>query len=376
MKQSHYRIFLIFNILVLIITAPLQVAAISSQTLMQTTLTCPDIQNELYNHTFSAAHLLNATNDPDNTSLCISDTSTNIYLAIGDSITKGVGMSDPADCFVSQLSDQLKESYPNLVTYNLGKKGDTISDTLTLISDPSNLPLLQQATIDSLTTGGNDVLALATAAAKSITSTDYTNADKIPSMVKKESTAKLILHYLKTDQAQKELSKFIDAFADEYHQLLTYIQQENPNCTIITQSIYNPISANDYPSLAQCVDLVLQPINECLREETLNTNQQKTLYLDTYTLFHSNTNLYIRTSEDDIHPTKEGHHLIATELSQMLTNPEPASSNRITASNSNPENAASDIVSFPYAYIFIAMIIGITARILYYFLHKRKKNQT
>ena len=297
------------------------------------------------------------------------------YLGIGDSITKGCGLENEDDCFVSQLGTQLEQTIPNLKTYNLGKKGDTTSDILARIQKPEQLALLKQADYITVTAGGNDILALAVSTAEAFTKKDYSNADKIPSMVKKESIAKLLLSYLNTSQGQQQLSSFTNSFAKEYHKLLQYIRTQNPHCTIVTQSIYNPISEEDYTSLAKCIDIVVTPVNEMIREEILSSNDNRLLFLDTYTLFHDNTNLYVRTSEDDIHPSKQGHTMIANRICQMLTSKEDVLSDNISATNSQVTTSLSksDTKEQHHPLLYLVSISAFLGLDAYFFLHLRNR---
>lgn len=242
-----------------------------------------------------------------------------LYLAIGDSITEGTGMTSEEDIFVSQLSSQLKDTKNNLVTYNLGKKGYTVSDTIKCIQTPENEKLLKQADYITITAGGNDVLSLAAEAAKAITSKDYSKAKKIPKVMKSETTAKLMLSYMNTDEIQSKISDFTTTFANKLHSLLNAIKEKNNHGTIMIQTVYNPASGSEYTSLSECVDTVIVKINAIIKEEVSEREDENIKLLDTYTLFKNQSDNYVRINEDDIHPTKEGHTLIAKGLYDLIT---------------------------------------------------------
>lgn len=244
------------------------------------------------------------------------------YIAIGDSITEGSGMKNKENCFVNKFTKQLQGNIPELVSYNYGKQGDTITETLTKVQEDKELrEHLSNAAYISITTGGNDILKIAADTARNVTNTNYKKAKKIPKYIKNENVAKLILRYLKKGSTKEKLDEFLDTFTQNYHALLEELNELNPNAIILNQTIYNPASGSEYESLAEAIDYVTVKMNAVITDEVYEQNSERILLTDTYALFKDQSPRYVRIMEDDIHPTKEGHQLIADSLYETLYSP-------------------------------------------------------
>lgn len=244
------------------------------------------------------------------------------YVAIGDSITQGTGMKEKENCFVNQFTKLLQDDIPELTSYNYGKQGDTITDTLTKVREDKELrKRLSNATYISITTGGNDILKIASDTAKNITHTNYRKAKKIPKYIKNENVAKMILLYLQKGSTKEKLNNFLNTFTENYHALLEELIALNPNAIILNQTIYNPASGSEYESLAQAIDYVTVKMNAVISDEVYEQDSERILLTDTYALFKNQGPRYVRIMKDDIHPTKEGHQLIADSLYETLYSP-------------------------------------------------------
>lgn len=244
------------------------------------------------------------------------------YVAIGDSITQGTGMKEKENCFVNQFTKLLQDDIPELTSYNYGKQGDTITDTLTKVREDKELrKRLSNATYISITTGGNDILKIASDTAKNITHTNYRKAKKIPKYIKNENVAKMILLYLQKGSTKEKLNDFLNTFTENYHALLEELIALNPNAIILNQTIYNPASGSEYESLAQAIDYVTVKMNAVISDEVYEQDSERILLTDTYALFKNQALRYVRIMKDDIHPTKEGHQLIADSLYETLYSP-------------------------------------------------------
>ncbi|MBO4996787.1 MAG: hypothetical protein J6D02_02180 [Lachnospira sp.] len=244
------------------------------------------------------------------------------YVAIGDSITQGTGMKEKENCFVNQFTKLLQDDIPELTSYNYGKQGDTITDTLTKVREDKELrKRLSNATYISITTGGNDILKIASDTAKNITHTNYRKAKKIPKYIKNENVAKMILLYLQKGSTKEKLNDFLNTFTENYHALLEELIALNPNAIILNQTIYNPASGSEYESLAQAIDYVTVKMNAVISDEVYEQDSERILLTDTYALFKNQAPRYVRIMKDDIHPTKEGHQLIADSLYETLYSP-------------------------------------------------------
>lgn len=270
------------------------------------------------------------------------------YVALGDSITEGTGMKAEEDTFVCHFTKELKQLSPDIQGYNLGKEGDTVSETLKKVQQEDTSELLRKASYITITAGGNDILAIAASAAKEITGKNYRKATKIPNLVKNEATAKLLLSYLEKDSVKEQLNQFLDAFTADFHNLIQTVQTKSPNAVVLVQTVYNPASGSSYKSLAECIDIVLTQINAIITDEVYEQDNDKLLLCDTYTLFANQSEQYVRINEDDIHPTAKGHKMIAEALMltlsgkpiTSLTTEEPANASTASSTPALSEHAS------------------------------------
>lgn len=311
------------------------------------------------------------------------------YIALGDSITLGTGLKKDESDFPTILYSYLKEETPNLNYKNYGKNGDTIKDITKKAKTKEVKNKLKNASVVTLTAGGNDILHLTAAAAKKYTGKDFRKSNSIPSFVKNETTSQLLLSYLKKERIQKELTIFLEEFESDFRTLLETIRKEAPNATIVVQTIYNPASGSEYESLAKCIDVVLPKTNDIIRkivnEENEKTSNQenKILLLDTNHLFDQQAPIYVRVEEDDIHPTQAGHRLIANQIMILLENQrlskdqkqltKHASTTNIRSTNSDQYRKRA--LTFLSVGFILGLFILCLATIIGELYHSRKKIQ-
>ncbi|MDN4073216.1 GDSL-type esterase/lipase family protein [Fictibacillus terranigra] len=81
------------------------------------------------------------------------------YTALGDSISVGIGSSDPCGSFVQRYSILLEHTlYKTYHLSNFSKKGFTTHDVLASIELPSVRKSLMNSEIITITAGGNDLI--------------------------------------------------------------------------------------------------------------------------------------------------------------------------------------------------------------------------
>lgn len=142
------------------------------------------------------------------------------YVALGDSLTQGVGDTTGQGGFVSILANQLSQDGQVDVSYdNFGVSGNTSKQILKrMTTDKTILPKLAQADMMTLTVGGNDVMA-----------------------VIRKNLANLQLSQFTT--AQRAYRKRLRAIID-------LARQDNPDLPIYVLGIYNPFYLN-FPELTE-----------------------------------------------------------------------------------------------------------------------------
>ncbi|MGT2958088.1 GDSL family lipase [Streptococcus bovimastitidis] len=147
------------------------------------------------------------------------------YIAIGDSLTEGVGDSTGQGGFIPLLKKDIEAHYPvTIQTQNYGVSGNTSLQILTRMRQDKSLQAdLKNADLMTLTVGGNDVMAVIR---KDLTNLDISSFDQP------------MLDY------QERLEKII-----------TIAKKSNKDIHIYVLGIYNPFYLN-FPEITQMQEIV------------------------------------------------------------------------------------------------------------------------
>lgn len=204
------------------------------------------------------------------------------YLALGDSLTAGVGDEYSEDGFVGRLSDSL-EAWPSISEVevdNRGKRGRRSDQLLKLVKKGHYDEELQEAQLISVTMGGNDVMKI----------------------VRKD------LLNLKRDAFDKELQ----AFKKRYSKIIAGIREKNPTAPLLLIGFYNPFSivtneANEFDSIITewnkvIEDVASKDVNAC--------------YVSVEDLFVSNKELVYHT--DFFHPNAKGYEKMNERILEAM----------------------------------------------------------
>ncbi len=147
------------------------------------------------------------------------------YIAIGDSLTEGVGDSTNQGGFVPILAKNLESQYNLKVTYrNYGISGNTSNQILArMLSEDVIQEQVKQSDLMTLTVGGNDVMA--------VIRKNFTN-------LKRSSFEKASL-----------------AYQDRLRQIIDLSKKENKHLSIYILGIYNPFYLN-FPEMTEMQDVI------------------------------------------------------------------------------------------------------------------------
>ncbi|EOT44219.1 SGNH/GDSL hydrolase family protein [Enterococcus columbae] len=148
------------------------------------------------------------------------------YVALGDSLTQGVGDETKRGGFVPLVSDQLQQAYQlSSIDYeNFGKAGDRSDQILARLKKSTTMQKsLKQANVITLTCGGNDLLKV----------------------------IKDNLFHLKKKTFKKPLKKYQRQVAN----LIEEIRKYNAHAPIYLLGIYNPFYLN-FPEFTQMQEIV------------------------------------------------------------------------------------------------------------------------
>lgn len=215
------------------------------------------------------------------------------YVAIGDSLTQGVGDKTSQGGFVPLLAHDLDDTYDvSVVFQNFGVAGYTSTQLYNQITKESKIQTaLKKADLITITVGGNDVMK--------VIRTNLTNLSE-------SSFEQPAIAY------QKQLSD-----------LFTYIRQQNKVAQVFVLGIYNPFYLN-FPTITQMqtitdkwneaskavVDqqdnMYFVPINDLIYKgingsQGISENSQETKTITNDALFE----------EDHFHPNNTGYKIMS-----------------------------------------------------------------
>lgn len=233
-----------------------------------------------------------------------------IYVAIGDSLTHGFGLVDKKnDRFTAIVTENLNKAGNSYVEYNYGVDGLTTDGLLDML-EHGEIGMISEADLITIDIGANDVLdsmmpiIYATIENGSVTKSEYEQA----------------------------LSKYQSSLISGYENtkaVLELIKEKNPDCQIVIATIYNPyryvdldiIIDGENVSLSDYTDSMMQDLNENIKELA---NAYNCRIADWYTAFAMTKLNVLNARYDeaavnlDIHPNKEGYHLMATVVYEAI----------------------------------------------------------
>ena len=165
------------------------------------------------------------------------------YVAIGDSLTEGVGDQTNQGGFIPLLSNAISEIYDvNVVSQNFGVAGNTSTEIYKRMTKEKKIQsAIKKADVITITVGGNDVMK--------VIRTQLTNLTE-------NSFEKPAQTY------QKQLTEIFD-----------FIRDNNPNAQVYVLGIYNPFYLN-FPDITEMQDI----INHWNQTTQETIAQQKQMY--------------------------------------------------------------------------------------------------
>lgn len=204
------------------------------------------------------------------------------YVALGDSLTQGVGDELQHKGYTERLAQEL-EKWPAIATVELdnrGKRGRRSDQLLALLEKGHYDKTLADADIITMTMGGNDVMKI----------------------VKADFFA------LKKEMFDKERVKFEERYAE----IVAQIRAKNKEAPIILIGFYNPFSIVAEESTA--FEDIIKEWNSDI--EKLAQEDGNACYVDINDLFYTNENLVYHT--DFFHPNAKGYDLLTARIVEAM----------------------------------------------------------
>ncbi len=248
------------------------------------------------------------------------------YLAVGDSITSGYGLSDPStEGFVAKFADAISDTDTSVVTTTVAMDGLTAST----LASTLGLSTMYDATIAAadvitLTIGGNDLMAafydtVATLLNSVGTAADAENVQlwlSAPATYYQETAA--ILDVISTTSGQAALTSAVSTAATtcvgDIASIISAIRALNSDAVILLANQYNPYTALSGTSYAIVNTLFAAATYSFNTELAANTTiSANCTIVDLYSAGVS-TNVNLLTMNLDFHPNATGHTTIANAM--------------------------------------------------------------
>ncbi|WP_270993137.1 SGNH/GDSL hydrolase family protein [Listeria seeligeri] len=211
-------------------------------------------------------------------------------VAMGDSLTEGVGDEDKNGGYVGIIPDELEEesNVPSVKTSNYGVSGNKITQLEKRLKTNKTFQQdVKNANVITITIGGNDVMAILQSRLLDVDVADFTKANK--------------------------------NFQQELENLLTDIRSYNKNAAVFLMGIYNPYTT--YFSDIKEFDEVIANWNKA-SEKTVQ--KYDNVYFVPIAKVLENRDKSNKDkpnpllSDDYFHPNYQGYEKISTELDKAI----------------------------------------------------------
>lgn len=232
------------------------------------------------------------------------------YIALGDSLSVGVGASNPAATgFVALVHQGLGEEFQAI---NLGHSGDTTQDLVDHghleeaiqqirrrngDDDPTN-----DVKVITLEIGGNDLLNI------------FFNL-VLP------GTCPSVEASLERPECADRLREALDAYGPMLGAVLDRLRAADPEVTIVLLTLYNPFP-DSFPAFAELAELALEGLPDTPFPEGMNdiiraqAQGRDVVLVDLYPLFQGRAGELI--ASDLIHPNDAGYQVMAEAVLAAL----------------------------------------------------------
>jgi lysophospholipase L1-like esterase len=204
-------------------------------------------------------------------------------VAIGDSLTEGVGDETKSGGYVGILNHTFEDNNLNITVENLGKKGNRTDQLLKRLEKEDIASSIKEADMVLITIGANDIM--------NVLKSNFMNVTMEP--------------------FQEERVKYIERL----EAIFTKVNELNPDTQIYLIGFYNPFERH-FGEIKE-LGMIIDSWNEA--GKSLAEKYDHVRYIPTKDLF-SNTTLDL-LAEDEFHPNTTGYKLMAQRVLEYLKEP-------------------------------------------------------
>lgn len=242
-------------------------------------------------------------------------------VVLGDSIASGYGLPG----YTSGDNSSAKDSFANklgaqFIGYsNFAVDGRTSAELLAAMDSADMTAKIKNADDVVISIGGNDYLVPLASAILTATTTDDELIDMLLNGGDKPSDADLKRLQEKLEPVIRDAVNSVDINKtfDNIDGILRKIKALNPDCEIVILTVYNPYEGNkDMPFFDENAKTALDKLNTKIYAAA-GLNGAKVA--DIHTAFKGNAAKYTNIASMDVHPNKDGHALIYSKLSELIS---------------------------------------------------------
>jgi len=247
-----------------------------------------------------------------------------VYVALGDSIARGYGLSSvETQRYSSLLADRISQEWDVSCTcYNYAVDGQR-SEELVAWIQAGNTPELSNADLVTISIGANNVLQPAISFLTTYFS--YMLSNGLTEAAAEELYRSFNAFLAAADHGIKQLESDIPV-------LIALIRSINPDAQIVFQTVYNPYRNSQtilqIPGLPIVMEALsqtqIEPLNRLIAD---NAAANGYTVADVWSAFQTDDRILVNAGQDstigniDPHPTAIGHEQIAETIFRTLTRP-------------------------------------------------------
>lgn len=270
------------------------------------------------------------------------------YVALGDSISFGIGASQPDNGYVNRFYNFLQALPGNegMVLHNLSVSGHTTTMLKNVLANNDTQLALAKAKVVTVSIGANNLLGPIISKIQKYAGTSIDDPNlkqKILAILSDKNNLNLY-----TSIITSELNAGIQKFEQDWPEITSGIKTMAPSAEIYAMTVYNPFTKDDI--FYNMVDPFIQKINK-----TINTPDAGYKVADVYTAFNNDTSGLALTGVEafDPHPSDKGHEIIFNTHVDAYNSHQPSPTPTVTVTpvvTATPTEGIATSTPVPYSF--------------------------